>query len=116
MKHALVGNRAQLLARSPAILLAVVLAASLAASAQADLARAQRLVGEALEMLQGQRIDDAVDSLIERGCDALVLGCTELPLAIPERERNGRPVVDASEVLARALVRAVAPDRLIDSD
>jgi aspartate racemase len=32
-----------------------------------------------------------VDSLISRGAKAVVLGCTEIPLAIREDNQNGRP-------------------------
>lgn len=42
----------------------------------------------------------------------MVLGCTELPLAIKEREINGIPIIDSALVLARALVREVDPSKL----
>jgi aspartate racemase len=50
--------------------------------------------------------------VINKGAEALVLGCTELPLAVSEMLLNGKPVIDASMVLARALVASVEPDRL----
>ena len=46
------------------------------------------------------------------GAEAIILGCTEFPLAIPERTAHGLPMVDPTRVLARALIRAVAPDKL----
>ena len=46
------------------------------------------------------------------GAEVVVLACTELPLAVPEPIVEGTPVVDATRVLARALVRSVAPELL----
>lgn len=43
--------------------------------------------------------------LIDRGAELLILACTEIPLAINEKEIDGIPLIDAAEVLARALVR-----------
>ena len=48
------------------------------------------------------------------GAEVVVLACTELPLAVPEHVLEGTPIVDATRVLARALIRAVAPERLKD--
>lgn len=50
--------------------------------------------------------------LADRRAQVLILGCTELPLAVTDRELAGIPVVDPMTALARALVRAAAPDRL----
>jgi aspartate racemase len=50
--------------------------------------------------------------LQEAGAELLVLGCTELPLAIPEATLGPTPIVDATLVLARALIQAVAPQKL----
>lgn len=54
----------------------------------------------------------ATHLLIDKGADVVVLGCTELPLAISERRLQGKPVIDASMVLARALVASVEPEKL----
>ena len=59
-----------------------------------------------------QALLDATDHLAERGADAVILGCTELPLAVPERERGGVPFVNSTRALARALIRAAHPDKL----
>lgn len=48
----------------------------------------------------------------ESGVSAILLGCTEIPLAITESELFGVPVVDATLALARELVRAAAPEKL----
>jgi len=54
----------------------------------------------------------AIAELRGAGAEAVVLGCTELPLALPEAELDGLPIIDPTRILARALIRAVAPDRL----
>lgn len=59
---------------------------------------------------------DGIRHLRERGADAVVLGCTELPLAIPEPEFEGIPLIDSTETLARALIRATYPERLLPLD
>ena len=45
----------------------------------------------------------------------ILLGCTEIPLAVTETSVAGIPVVDATSILARELVRASCPGRLKDS-
>jgi aspartate racemase len=54
----------------------------------------------------------AINHLGERGADAIVLGCTELPLAVSEREINGLPQIDSTLALARGLIRAIDPQKL----
>jgi len=46
----------------------------------------------------------AIRGLAERGCDAVVLGCTELPLLISQ-EDSPIPVIDSTRTLARAALR-----------
>ena len=55
---------------------------------------------------------DAARDLADRGAEAILLACTEIPLALPEPRLFGLPVLDSTLILARALVRAVAPERL----
>lgn len=45
-------------------------------------------------------------SLVERGAEAIVLGCTEIPLALTEPEVLGVPLVDSTSVLAQELINA----------
>lgn len=54
----------------------------------------------------------AVEHLHEAGAEAIILGCTELPLAIRDSSFGGLPVIDSTTALARALIRAVAPGKL----
>lgn len=50
--------------------------------------------------------------IAEKHISLLLLGCTEIPLAITETLLQDTPVVDATNVLARELVRASCPERL----
>lgn len=55
---------------------------------------------------------EATDHLIDRGAEAVILGCTELPLAVPEADHGGVPFVNSTRALARALIRAAHPEKL----
>jgi len=59
-----------------------------------------------------QALLDASDHLIQNGAEAIILGCTELPLAITEADRGAVPFVNSTRALARALVRATHPEKL----
>lgn len=59
-----------------------------------------------------QALLDATDHLVAQGAEAVVLGCTELPLAVPEADREGVPFISSTRALSRALIRATHPDRL----
>lgn len=61
-----------------------------------------------------QALLDATDALVAGGAEAVVLGCTELPLAVPEPDRGGVPFVNSTRALARALIRATHPEALKD--
>jgi aspartate racemase len=52
-------------------------------------------------------LERAIARLRHRGARAVLLGCTEIPLAFPERSFGGVPLVDPTRVLARALIAAV---------
>ncbi len=55
---------------------------------------------------------EGVRRLREAGAQVVILGCTEIPLALPEPTYEGMPLVDTSLILARALIRAVDAERL----
>ena len=57
-------------------------------------------------------LHSAMDELKKDGADIIVLGCTELPLALPENDHNGMVLIDPNRILARALIYAYAPDKL----
>ena len=43
-----------------------------------------------------------IKNLIDRGADAVVLGCTELPLAITEEEMYGVPLINSIDSLVKS--------------
>jgi aspartate racemase len=45
-----------------------------------------------------------VDSLISRGANSIVLGCTELPLAVRETEKNNIPLVNSIDSLVKRAI------------
>ena len=59
-----------------------------------------------------QRLLDGVEHLRQKGAEAVVLGCTEIPLAVTEKTIGDLTVIDPTRVLARALIREAAPGKL----
>lgn len=57
-------------------------------------------------------LERGIDYLREAGAEAIILGCTEMPLAFAQREYGGVPLIDPTLILARALIRAADPQRL----
>lgn len=53
-----------------------------------------------------------IANLQQQGAEAVILGCTEIPLAITENEINDMIMIDPTRALARALIRKVNPDKL----
>jgi len=49
--------------------------------------------------------------LIERGAQAVILGCTELPLAVNPQDYSA-PVIDPGLIAARSLIRRITPEKL----
>ena len=63
------------------------------------------------ELVRGQQTAEALEYFQEvieqfklQGCDAVVLGCTEIPLLISDRE-SPLPTIDSTRTLARAALR-----------
>jgi aspartate racemase len=48
---------------------------------------------------------DKVLGLADSGAEIIILGCTEIPLALTESELDGTPLLDPLNALARALIR-----------
>jgi aspartate racemase len=46
-----------------------------------------------------------VDSLISRGARAVVLGCTEIPLAVRENNQNGIPLINSIDSLVKVALK-----------
>lgn len=57
-------------------------------------------------------IRNCIDDVISRGAEIIILACTELPLGIRENNINGVPVLDTTNILARALIREADKKRL----
>jgi aspartate racemase len=77
-----------------------------------DTADGIKVTGAPVSARVRRDVIQAITELREAGAEAVVLGCTELPLAVPEADLDGLPIVDPTRILARALIRAVAPARL----
>lgn len=54
----------------------------------------------------------AIATFRDLGAEAVILGCTELPLVLPEPTLHGLPLIDPTVVTARALIEATHPERL----
>jgi aspartate racemase len=54
----------------------------------------------------------AIQVLQQKGAQGIILGCTEIPLAITETTLNGLPIIDPTLILARALIREANPAKL----
>ena len=58
-------------------------------------------------------IEAGVSNLKSKDCEAVILGCTELPLVFDGRAEYDRvALVDPTDILAMALVRASCPEKL----
>ena len=57
-------------------------------------------------------LQKGVDYLVEEGAQALILGCTEIPLVKGDLELGSIRTVDPTEILARALIAFAFPDKL----
>ena len=55
---------------------------------------------------------EGVRTLESLGAAAVILGCTEIPLGLPERRLGATYLVNPGRILARALIREFQPDRL----
>jgi aspartate/glutamate racemase len=49
-----------------------------------------------------------IHSLIDRGAQAVVLGCTELPLSISIDQEQGMPIVNSIDSLVQAVIKKSA--------
>ena len=69
-------------------------------------------VQPSIDLIKSGKVEQArlmlmtlVKSLIERGANAVVLGCTEIPLAIREVEENGIPIVNSIDSLVKSVLK-----------
>jgi aspartate racemase len=59
-----------------------------------------------------QSLQTAISHLRDRGAEAVILGCTELPLVVTESRIEETVIIDPTRVLARALLRETHPERM----
>jgi aspartate racemase len=62
------------------------------------------------------RIRAAIHHLQKLGAEAIILGCTELPLAIKEHQINSIRILDPTRIVVERLIRETYPDRLALSE
>jgi aspartate racemase len=74
------------------------------------------LVQPAIDLIKSGNISQAqlmlmtvINSLIDRGAKAVVLGCTEIPLAIKQTEENGIPIINSIDSLVKLAIRNFNP-------
>jgi len=70
------------------------------------------LVQPAIDLIKANRIDEAhpmlmtvVDSLIKEGATAVVLGCTEIPLALRETQHQEIPLINSIDSLVKSAIK-----------
>jgi aspartate racemase len=56
---------------------------------------------------------EGVQELEKQDVQAVVLGCTEIPLGLPERKLGSTYLIDPGLILARALIREFCPEKLL---
>lgn len=59
-----------------------------------------------------RELSKAINHLQLKGCEAIVLGCTEIPLTITEKKIGEMIIIDPTLILARALIWEVNPNKL----
>ena len=57
-------------------------------------------------------LEKAIDLLANAGAEAIILGCTEIPLAIKAIHHESIPLIDSTKVLARALLLETNPEAI----
>lgn len=55
---------------------------------------------------------DGVRTLETQGAEAVILGCTEIPLGLPEKRLGDTYLINPGRILARALIHAFQPEKL----
>lgn len=57
-------------------------------------------------------LESAAHDLLAEGAEAIILGCTEIPLAMPQKQIGQALIIDPTLILARALIREACPEKL----
>ncbi len=64
-----------------------------------------KAMSEPVSMRAAGDLMSVAGMLIKKGAQIIVLGCTEIPLAVTRDNIEGVPLLDAGDILAKALVR-----------
>ena len=59
------------------------------------------------------KVRSAIYHLRDLGAEAVILGCTELPLAIKDHQVDGMPILDPASIVAEILIRETFPEKLL---
>lgn len=59
-----------------------------------------------------KNLDHAINYLKDKGAEAIILGCTEIPLVIKTKTVKGMKVINPTNVLARKLIERINPKKL----
>jgi len=54
-----------------------------------------------------EKLLNVIEELKERGAQAVILGCTEIPLVLTEKKIRGVIIIDPTLILARALIKII---------
>lgn len=60
----------------------------------------------------GERIRTAIRQLAGHGAEAVILGCTELPLAVKDKRIDDIPVLDPATIVVEKLIGDTCPEKL----
>ena len=58
------------------------------------------------------KLRESIDHLQKKGAEAIILGCTEISMAVQDRIIRKNIIIDPSLILARALIREANPEKL----
>ena len=59
-----------------------------------------------------ENLEKAIDVLVNDGAEAIILGCTEIPLAIKGAQHDLLPLINTTKILATALLLETKPDAI----
>ena len=59
-----------------------------------------------------ENLEKAIDVLGNDGAEAIILGCTEIPLAIKRTQHDSLPLINTTKILATALLLETKPDAI----
>ncbi len=59
-----------------------------------------------------EKLLDIIRIFEDKGAEAIILGCTEIPLALKEKRIRGLICINPTEILARSIIKKVNPTKL----